>query len=343
MLVKEIVLPGIGEAETLQVQQRELPAPTAGQVSIRVEATGVSFAEQSMRRGSYPGQPAFPFVPGYDLVGVVTEIGPAVTEVRVGQRVAALTKTGGWAEQVVLAANDLVPVPDGVAAVDAETAVVNGVTAWQMLHETAKVRAGQTILVHGAASGVGVLLVQLARLADVRVIGTASATKLNKVRELGAEPIDYRNEDLVARVRELAPGGVDAVFDNLGGQSVRDSWQLLAQGGTLVSYGLASLKDQQGSVWPPMIKHLTRVYAWNALPNGRHAHFYNLWSGHTLQPVSFRRKLGADLSQVFALMAEGRLKAQVAGVLPLEKAAVGLRLAESRTTVGKVVLVPGMV
>ncbi len=162
MIATEIVLPAVGVPETLEVRRRELPVPGAGEAAIRVEATGVSFAEGSMRRGRYPGQPRFPFVPGYDLVGVVTDLGPGVAGVAgvaLGQRVAAVTKIGGWADHVVLPAADLVPVPEGVDAAAAETAVVNGVTAWQMLHRLARVRAGQTVLVHGATGGVGGLLV----------------------------------------------------------------------------------------------------------------------------------------------------------------------------------------
>lgn len=342
MVVTEMVLPSIGEPETLQVRQRELPPLGAGQALIRVEATGVSFAEKSMRRGRYPGQPTFPFVPGYDLVGVVTDLGAGVAEVAVGQRVAAVTKIGGWADYVVLPAADLVPVPDGVSAVDAETAGVNGVTAWQMLHGLAKVRAGQIILVHGATGGVGVLLVQLARLAGVRVIGTASPAKHNGLRALGAEPLDYHGGDLMARVRALAPGGVDAVFDHLGGQSVLNSWQMLARGGTLVCYGIASKLDTQDSMIAAFIPLLARIYLWNALPNGRHAYFYNLWGGKTLRPRAFRREMHTALGEVLALLAQGRIQAQVARRLPLEQAAEGLRLAESGTITGKVVLVPGL-
>ncbi len=343
MIATEMILPRVGAPETLEVRRRELPPPGAGEVMVRVEATGVSFAEGSMRRGRYPGQPAFPFVPGYDLVGVVTALGPQVVEVAVGQRVAAVTKVGGWADYVVLPAADLVPVPDGVDAAAAETAVVNGVTAWQMLHRVARVRAGQTVLVHGASGGVGVLLVQLARLAGARVIGTASPAKHDAVRALGAEPLDYHGGDLVARVRALAPGGVDAVFDHVGGQSLRDAWRLLAPGGTLVSYGLASKLDAQGSMMGAFLPHLGRISLWNLLPNGRHAHFYNLWGGKTLRPRWFHRELRAALTEVFTLIAQGRIQAQLGRRVPLERAAEGMRLAESGAVVGKVVLVPGLV
>ncbi len=342
MIVTEIVLPGVGAPETLQVRRRELPPPGAGEALIRVEATGVSFAEQGMRRGRYPGQPAFPFVPGYDLVGIVEDLGPGGAGVAVGQRVAAVTKIGGWASHVVLPAADLVPVPDGLDAAAAETAVVNGVTAWQMLHRLARVRAGQTVLVHGASGGVGVLLVQLARLAGARVIGTASPAKHDAVRALGAEPLDYHVDDLAARVRALAPGGVDAVFDNVGGQGLHDSWRMLTRGGTLVSYGMASKLDGQGSMMAAFIPLLGRIYLWNALPNGRHAHFYDLWSGKRLRPRAFRRKMRAALTEVFALLAQGRIQARVARQLPLEQAAEGLRLAESGTVSGKVVLLPSL-
>src|SRR6478735_11029967 len=145
MNATEIVLPGIGEPETLQVRTRTLPEPEAGQVVVRVAATGVSFAEQQMRRGKYYDQPPFPFVPGYDLVGTVTAVGPETDAALIGRRFAAITKVGAWASHLLVDAADLMPVPDGIDAAAAETVIVNGVTAWQMLHRTAKVRTGQTI------------------------------------------------------------------------------------------------------------------------------------------------------------------------------------------------------
>ena len=142
---------------------------------VRVEATGVSFAEQQMRRGKYYDQPPFPFVPGYDLVGTVQATGEGVDPARVGERVAAVVKTGAWATHVLVDAGAPVPVPDGVDPAEAETVVVNGITAWQMLHRIARVRRGQTIVVLGANGGVGSTLVQLAADAGITVIGTASA------------------------------------------------------------------------------------------------------------------------------------------------------------------------
>ncbi|MEV0222476.1 medium chain dehydrogenase/reductase family protein [Streptomyces sp. NPDC050704] len=336
----EVVLPGTVEPDGLELRYGSIPVPSAGQVVIAMEATGVSFAEQQMRRGRYYDQPPFPFVPGYDLVGTVLTAGEGVEPGLVGKRVAALTKTGGWASHVALDAADVVAVPDGVGAAEAETAVVNGVTAWQMLHRKARVRAGQTILVHGANGGVGTLLVQLARSAGVRVIGTASARHHDALRQQGVTPVDYRTEDIPARVRELVPGGVDAVFDHVGGRSVTDSWRLLAPGGTLVSYGSAATRDDSGSKQLPVLKILGRVWLWNSLPNGRRAYFFNVWAGRAFGKDRFRARLRADLTQVFAALQRGEVTAQVAARLPLARVADALRLAESGTVTGKVVLTP---
>ncbi|WP_306192799.1 medium chain dehydrogenase/reductase family protein [Streptomyces sp. MK5] len=334
----EVVLPGKVEPEGLQVRHGAVPAAGPGQVVVRMEATGVSFAEQQMRRGRYYDQPPFPFVPGYDLVGTVMAAGDGVAPSLVGTRVAALLKVGGWASHVVVDAADLVPVPDGIGAAEAETVVINGITAWQMLHRKARIRAGQTVLVHGANGGVGSVLVQLAHAAGAKVIGTASARHHEALRTLGVTPVDYRSENIPARVRELAPGGVDAVFDHVGGRSVIDSWRLLAPGGTLVSYGSASTRDDEGSKQWPVLKLLGRIWVWDALPNGRRAYFFNVWAGRALSPSRFRARLHADLTEVFAALKRGEITARIAAELPLTRVAEAMRLAESGTVAGKVVL-----
>lgn len=333
----EVVLPGLVEPDGLQLRRRVLPAPQPGEVLVAVEATGISFAEHAMRIGRYPGQPKFPFVPGYDLVGTVTAAGAGVDDTLVGRRVAAMTKTGGWATHALLKAVDVVPVPAGLDAGEVETLVVSGLTAYQMLHRRAKVRAGQTILVHGANGGVGTTLVQLALHAGARVIGTSSPRHHAALRELGVLPVDYNDPDLAARVRELAPGGVDAVFDHIGGESIARSWSLLAKGGTLVSY--AMMKDS-GPMIPAFLALLARLAWLNALPNGRSAGFFDVWSGKLLRPHRFRGRLRADMSTVFTLLADGTLHPQIAARLPLSRIREAVELAESHSIVGKVVLVP---
>nr|WP_281373110.1 medium chain dehydrogenase/reductase family protein [Kineococcus aurantiacus] len=315
-----------------------MPDPGPGQALVAVEASGVSFAEQQMRRGKYYDQPAFPFVPGYDLVGTVVRVGPGTPGDLVGHRVAAVTKTGGWAAHALVDAGDLVPVPDGVDPAEAATLVVNGLTAWSMLHRSARVRAGQTVLVHGANGGVGTVLAQLAVLAGARVLGTASPRHHDALRELGVEPVDYRG-DVEAQVRELAPDGVDAVFDHVGGEVLGVSHRLLRRGGTLVSYGTAATRDVAGNPTLPVLELLVRLQWWDLRPGGHRATFFNVWAGRRNR-ARFQARVREDLGQVLALLAQGRIRTHVAATFPLERAAEALRLAESRTVVGKVVLLP---
>src|SRR5919112_1103418 len=255
----EVVMLHEGGSEVLEVVRRGVRDPRAGEAVVRVEAAGVSFAEVQMLRGRYFGQPGFPFVPGYDLVGRVEKVGEGVDGKLVGRRVAALTETGAWADRVTLGAAKLAGVPDALAPADAVAGVTNGVTAWQMIHRAARVRPGQTVVVHGASGGVGTLLVQLARLAGAKVIGTASAPKHDHVRALGAVPIDYRDEDVPARVREISPGGVDAVFDHVGGPGLVDSYRMLRRGGMVVTYGSASTLSGTGHRLKPYLPMFGRV------------------------------------------------------------------------------------
>ncbi|MGI4751561.1 MAG: medium chain dehydrogenase/reductase family protein [Janthinobacterium lividum] len=334
----EVIMPGIVEPEGLLVKNRMLNLPTAGQVIVKVEASGISFAEQSMRRGRYYEQPKFPFVPGYDLVGMVVEIGSGVDPSLVGKRVACLTKTGGWASYALLAAADLLPVPDGMDPAEAETLIVNGITAWQMLHHKARIKRGQIILIHGANGGVGTILAQLALHAGVRVIGTASPRHHNAMRAQGVEPIDYNDKDLAVSVRKLAPGGVNAVFDHLGGGSFARSFDLLAEEGVLVCYAIASALKESSNILLPFLKVMAQLTWWNILPNGRRACFYNIWSGKG--STTFQLQLQEDFAQVTGLVATGVLKPQIAACFPLTQITAAMKLAESRTAYGKVVLIP---
>jgi len=336
-----VVLPGLVEPDGLVVDDRApLSGPSDGELLVAVEATGISFAEQAMRRGRYYAQPAFPFTPGYDLVGTVLAVGGGVDGSLVGRRVATMTKTGGWARHAVVAARDSVLVPDGVDPEAAEAVTVNGVTAWQMLHRAARVEAGETILVFGANGGVGGLLIQLAQHAGVDVVAVASLRHHDALRAPGVTPVDRHDPDLAATVRALAPRGVAAVFDNVGGATTRTAWQLLAPGGTLVAYAVADAVSGTGSVTRAFVAQIARVLAWKALPNGKRATFYDLWAGHTARKARYRAHLEADLTHVLELVRDGVLTANIAARFPLTEAAAALRLAESHTLNGKVVLLP---
>ncbi|WP_432562981.1 medium chain dehydrogenase/reductase family protein [Kineococcus sp. SYSU DK003] len=330
----EVVLPGLVEPTGLLVRTAPLAAPAAGNVLVRLEATGISFAEQQMRRGKYYDQPPFPFVPGYDLVGtVVATDAPGL----VGRRVAAVTRTGAWASHVEIAAEDVLPVPEGLDPAAVETVLVNGITAWRMLHDVARVPAGGTVVVLGANGGVGSTLVQLARHAGIRVLGTASPRHHALLRRLGADPLDATDPALHDRIRELTPHGVDAVFDHVGGPGIRDSWRHVARGGALVSYGTAATKDSAGNSRLPILRLLARLGFWNLLPNGRRAGFFDFWAGKK-RAARFRGRQRAAFAALTRLLAEGALEPQIAARFPLDDVARALELAESRTVAGKVVL-----
>ncbi|HXH33739.1 MAG TPA: medium chain dehydrogenase/reductase family protein [Plantibacter sp.] len=335
-----IVLPGLVEPSGLRVTTAPVATPGTGQLLVQMEATGVSFAEQSMRKGRYFGQPAFPFTPGYDLVGVVLAVGAGGDESLIGQRVATITKTGGWTGHAVVEARDSVVVPRAVSSEDAETVVVNGVTAWQMLHRSARVQHGQTVLLFGANGGVGGILIQLARLHGVRVIGAASPRHHEALRAAGVIPVDYADPELAARVRELAPDGVDAVFDNVGGEMTRTAFTLLARGGKLVTYSIITAVSGDDPLVAPFMKAIGQAMLWTALPNGRSATFYDLWAGHRFRPARFRRHLEADLGEVFRLLERGDVTANIAARFPLTDIVAAMELAESRTLNGKVILHP---
>lgn len=329
----QIVLTDRGGPEKLRIDDVDAPAPGKGEVRVRVLASGVSFAEVQMLSHRYPMQPKYPFVPGYDLVGEVTSVGKDVTTVAVGDRVAALLVTGAWRTHVVVRADRVVPVPDGLDAGEAAAATMNGVTAWQMVHEVAHVRPGQTVLVHGASGGVGTLLVQLAVAAGARVLGTASPAKHDAVRALGAEPINYR-EDVPSAVRALASSGVDAVFDHLGGDSLTQSYALLADGGILVNYGSASTLNENNHWLTPYIRTIRRFFGWwlgrlVGRARGRRATFFYIKAG---------TRFNKALAEVFTLVAAGTLTPPIETRLPLTQAADALRLLMAGKATGKIVL-----
>lgn len=331
MTIKTIVMPHQGDANVLIEKEILAPHAKAGQVVIDVEASGVSFAEVQMLRGRYFSQPVFPFVPGYDSVGIVREVGEGVLPEWMGKRVAAINVTGGWAEQQVLDVNNIAVVPQDIAPADAVALVVNGVTAYQLLHRVAKVQSGQTIVVQGASGGVGTLLVQMARLAGVNVIGSASPSKHDAVRALGATPIDYKG-DMLAQVRTIVPEGVAAVFDHVAGQTLVDGYKMLKRGGIVVSYGSLSTLNNSGHRLLPFLPILGRVLLWNAIPNGRRATFYYVqrWPQH----------FQADLTYVLDLLKDGKISSSVADQLPLNKAADALGMLAAGKVTGKVVLLP---
>lgn len=335
MKQKQVLLTQVGGPEVLEVVERDVPEPGPGEVRVKILATGVAFADVMMRHGKYPGVPEPPFTPGYDLVGEAEKLGPGVSEVAVGQRVAALTQIGAYSQYVSLLAGELVPVPDDVDIAEAASLPVNYVTAHQMLFRVAQVQPVEKILVHGAAGGVGTALLQLGELQGLEMYGTASAEKHELVASLGATPIDYRTEDFVERIRVLTGDGVDAVFDPIGGANVVRSWRTLRRGGRLVGYGLSS-GLAGGNSLGLAVATLGRIALWNTLPNSKKASFYVITRFKEKHPEWFEE----DLVLLLGLLAEGWIKPVVAERLPLEGVVRAHELMENAGTRGKLVLLP---
>ena len=214
---RAVMLTKKGGPEVLEVVELPVEAPGPGQLRVRVRAAGVGSTDLIMLAGTYLYAPKIPFVPGYEVAGVVDAIGAGVTGFEVGQRVAALTVYGSFAELLVREAEHFLPIPDGVSDRDAAAVILNYVTAWQMIHRVARVQPGRTALVTGAAGGVGTASLQLLRLAGVKTYGAASAPKHELLRSLGAIPIDYRAGSIDRLTRAMEPAGVDYAFDAVGG------------------------------------------------------------------------------------------------------------------------------
>lgn len=322
-------------ADSLRVHHADIPEPPPGHARVRVEAAGVSYGDLLFQRGVVPGGPKPPFTPGCDVTGVVESVGSGVTGPRPGERVCALVASGGYSAVINVPAERLVPVPDGLTAVQAAGVALNYFIAHQMLHRVARVRSGGRILVHGASGGVGIALLQLTRLiGDVDVWGTCSRANADVVRDNGANPIDYRAADFV-RVVRAAGGHLDAAFDHIGGTHFLRSYRLLRRGGKLVAYGQnAALRDDgKPDMRVGAIGFLGGIAAPKLIPDGRTTAFYNAWSLEKRHPAAYRE----DLSAVLDLASAGKIAPRSTTVLPLEDADEAFRILEKGAQ-GKIVL-----
>lgn len=328
----------VNRKRQLELVEEELPNPRPGEVRLKMLAAGVSLPDVMMREGIHPEARRPPFTPGWDVVGVVDAFGEGVEDMPLGTTVAAMPIVGGYAEYLCLPATELVRVRQPLDPAEAVCLILNYVTAYQMLHRSAQARPGETALVHGAAGGVGTALLQLARLHGVQTYGTASTGKLRTVESLGGHAIDYKRSDFVEEIRNSPGGGVDIVFDGIGGWNLLRSWRTLTRGGRLVAYGLQScfvggkrdLKRLLSSAagW-------AAAYGLSLLTRRKRLSVYSIQMLKRRQPDWFRQ----DLTTLFGLLEQGELKPLIDRRLPLEQAALAQELLGKGDTVGKIVLV----
>jgi NADPH2:quinone reductase len=336
-----IIVTHYGGPEALRVVEEECPEPKHGEVRVRVLAAGVSYADLLMREGVHPETPPLPFTPGWDLIGVVDRLGAGISEIEPGQMVAALPISGAYAEFVCLPQRELVPVPSGLDAAEAVCLVLVYVTAYQMLHRSAKVRPGQRVLIHGAAGGVGSALLQLARLAGLEMYGTCSSRGASAVSGLGAIPIDYQRQDFVQEIHRLTREGVDVVFDGIGGTHIWRSRKALRPAGKVVAYGLtSSLREGRLASGRRHRFHGLAIFGlyiaggW-VLPGRKRVVLYSIQWLKRLRPAWFRQ----DLIALFDLLQQQKIKPLIAQRFPLAEARQAHELLGERGVTGKIVLV----
>lgn len=338
-----IIVPRYGGPDALQVLEEERPEPQHGQVRVRVLSAGVALPDIMAREGIHPETPRVPFTPGWDLVGVVDRLGAGVSGIAPGQIVAAMPISGAYAEFVCVPEGELVPVPSGLDAGEAVSLVLNYITAYQMLHRSARVRAGQRVLIHGAAGGVGTALLQLGRLAGLEMYGTCSSGGASAVADLGGIPIDYHDEDFVEEIRRLTGEGVDAVFDHIGGTHLWHSRKALRPGGRVVGYGLmTSIRGEGLTSGRPGRRQRFRgtanfglyiVGGW-LFPGRKRVIPYSIQTLKRFKPQWFRQ----DLIALFGLLQQKKIKPLIAQRFPLSEARHAHELLGKGGVIGKIVL-----
>jgi NADPH:quinone reductase-like Zn-dependent oxidoreductase len=341
---RRIIVTQYGGPDELRVVEEECPEPKRGQVRVKMLAAGVALPDVMMREGIHPETPSLPFTPGWDLVGVVDRLGAGVSGIEPGQMVAALPISGAYAEFMCLAQHELVPVPSGLDAAEAVSLVLNYITAYQMLHRSAKVRSGQRALIHGAAGGVGSALLQLGGLAGLEMYGTCSSRGAAVVSDLGGIAIDYQHQDFVKEIHQVTSEGADVVFDGLGGTHIWRSRKALRPGGRVVAYGLtSSLRGGRLASGRSGRRHRFRGIAifglyiaggW-LLPGRKRVVPYSIQWLKRLRPALFRQ----DLTALFDLLQQHKIKPLIAQRFPLVEARHAHELLGKGGVTGKIVLV----
>lgn len=336
--LRAAVIPRNGGPEVFRIEQRPVPEPGPGEVLVRVRAAGVNFADVLGRLGLYPDAPKLPYVPGYEVAGIVERAGPDVTGVSEGARVIAITAFNGYSEFVTAPAWRVFPTPSSLSDAEAAGVAVTYLTAAIALYKMANVAAGETVLIHNAGGGVGIAAAQLATLRRARIIGTASASKHGALQQFRFEHlIDYRRANVADEVTRFTDGrGVDVILDPLGGDSFAASYALLAPLGRLVMFGVSNIAPSRTRDYVTILKTLWAMPRFKALSLiNRNRGVFGLNVG---QLWNEREQLAPLVKLLMQEFDAGRLTPIVARTFLLEKVADAHAYIQSRQNVGKVVL-----
>ncbi len=314
-----------GEPDSLVLQ--DMPDPTAGpgQVAIEIHACGLNFADTLMITGKYQVRPDFPFSPGLEVAGKISALGEGVTSVQIGDRVIGLVSYGGFAETVVAETGSIYPIPDSLTYAQAAGFPVAYGSSHIALDHVAGLTEDQTLVVFGAAGGVGLTAVEIGKMMGASVIGVASGDeKMQVVRDYGADHvIDYRTDDIRARIKDLTDGrGGDVFYDPVGGEMFEAALKSTAVGAQIIVVGFASGAIPQIPANYLLIKNITV-----------HGYF---WGGYrTYKPEVMQ----ASMDQLLAWAGEEKLNPHIAHTFPLDRAASALKMLTGRKSMGKTVLV----
>ncbi|HUW95485.1 MAG TPA: medium chain dehydrogenase/reductase family protein [Anaerolineae bacterium] len=324
MSYKTIVVTRRGGPEVLQVMENELRAPAMGEARIRILATPVVQDDVAARVGKRPFLPEIPFVPGYSILGVVDAVGEGVTDVAVGDRVAALTNYGGYAEYIYLDEEKLVHVPLTLDPAQAVVLILNYLVAYQVMHRAVEAKPGDKVLVIGASGGVGTAILQVGKLAKLTMYGLASPSKHAALTELGAIPIDYHTQDFVQVIGQAEPDGIDFVFNGMAAEYFERGLAVLRRGGVMVHYG-------GPESFSGLLLLVGKLALYNLLPNGKSI------KGYGTHRVDIGL-LKEDWAELFRLLEAGQIEPIIAARFPLLEAARANELLESGQVIGNVVL-----
>jgi NADPH:quinone reductase-like Zn-dependent oxidoreductase len=332
--MRAVVITKHGGPGVLQVQERPDPKPGAGEVRIEVAAAGINFADVMARMGLYPDAPKTPCVVGYEVAGTILELGAGVEGLQAGQRVVAGTKFGGYASQAVVAAGDVVALPEALSFEQGAAIPVNYATAWAGLIGYGSLQPGERVLVHSAGGGVGIAATQIAKRAGAEIYGTASPGKHQRILELGVDyALDYTTQGWERGLPKF-----DVILDAVGGKSFRRSYSLLRPGGRLVAFGASALVSGERRNPVTALRAVAQMPRFNLIKQMSESkaviglNMLSLWKDReTLEPW---------ITPLREMLDDGTIAPVVAEAFPFEQAGSAQSMIVERRNVGKVVLTP---
>lgn len=332
MTYKAFIITGKGKpADVLKIVERELVEPKENELRIKVLACGIGSTDIFVRTSYDPYVPKFPFTPGAEVVGTVDAIGSGVTKFKKGDTVASLMSYGGCTEYIYLPEDFLALVPTGLDPVKASAIILEYTAAYEMLHRVAKVKEGDKIFITGASGAVGRAIMELGKLANLKMYGLTSPSKVGHITKYGAVPIDYTKGDFIEELRKLEPGGVDYVIDGVAGNFIFKGMGALRRKGKLISFG-------NPGFWKALLG-MGRVILLSMIPNGKSATIYGIFYWFYSKKTTGRQWIKQDQEILFKMILDGKIDPLIFTKLPLMETMKANEILDSGKFYGKIAVV----